>query len=260
MTSQDTARPTRDQSRVLPVAVLVAAVLQTVTPVVTIAGPGSSPGEGSGPELLITPVGWAFSIWGVIYTLAIVQAVAALVAGSPGSPRRQSAQLALYLGGAVWILLAGIDSSLATAAALTVMFGAAVVAVLTVAREEMDPPWLRRLTRAAVGLYAGWVTAAFFLNVSTALVDSGVVDAGDLAWQVVVLAVAVVTLLVLAVAARGPAAYAVAGVWAMIGIAVTARDNGDDTIVAATFVGTVLLVAVTTVIGLRRRRAPLPVL
>ena len=251
---------TSSRRRLLPVAVLVAAILQTVTPVVTIAGPGSSPGEGSGPELLITPVGWAFSIWGVIYTLAIVQAVAALVTRAHGSPRRQVAQLVLYLGGAVWIVLAGLDSSLATAGALAVMFGAAAVAVLAVAREEIDPPWLRRLTRAAVGLYAGWVTAAFFLNLSTALVDAGVVSADDLPWQVIVLGAAVLTLLVLTVAARGPVAYAAAGVWAMIGIAVTARDNGDDVIVATTFVGTVLLVAATAVIGLRRRRAPLPVL
>lgn len=260
MTTQEAARPSPTRSRALPIAVLVAAVLQTATPVVTIAGPGASPGEGSGPELLITPVGWAFSIWGVIYTLAIVQAVAALVTRSAGAERRQVAQLVLYLGGAVWIVLAGLDSSLATAGALTVMFGAAVVAVLAVAREEIDPPWLRRLTRAAVGLYAGWVTAAFFLNLSTALVDAGVVSADALPWQVVVLGVAVMTLLVLTVAARGPVAYAAAGVWAMIGIAVTARDNGDDAIVAATFAGTVLLVAVTTVMGLRRRRAPMPVL
>ncbi len=246
--------------RLLPVAVLVAAILQTVTPLVTINGPGSSPGEGSGPELLITPVGWAFSIWGVIYTLAIVQAIAALATRSPGSERRQVAQLVLYLGGAVWIVLAGLDSSLATAGALTVMFGAAVVAVLAVAREDLEPSWWRRMTRASVGLYAGWVTAAFFLNASTALVDTGAVSADELAWQVVVLGLAVVTLLVLTIASRGPVACAAAGVWAMIGIAVTARDNGDDVIVAATLVGTVLLVAVTAVIGLRRRRAPLPVL
>lgn len=260
MTTQAPARPTSARRRLLPVAVLVAAILQTVTPLVTINGPGSSPGEGSGPELLITPVGWAFSIWGVIYTLAIVQAVAALVTGSHGSQRRQVAQLVLYLGGAVWIVLAGLDSSLATAGALAVMFGAAVVAVLTVAREEIEPAWMRRLTRAAVGLYAGWVTAAFFLNVSTALVDAGAVSADELPWQVVVLGVAVATLLVLTVAARGPVAYAAAGVWAMIGIAVTARDNGDDAIVTATLLGTVLLVATTAVINLRGRKAPLPVL
>ena len=75
-----------------------------------------------------------------------------------------------------------------------------------------------------------------------------------------VLGVAVATLLVLTVAARGSVAYAAAGVWAMIGIAVTARDNGDDAIVTATLLGTVLLVATTAVINLRGRKAPLPVL
>lgn len=97
-------------------AVLAASILEVVAPVVTANGPGRSPGNGSGPELLITPVGWAFSIWGVIYTLAIVQAAAVLVVGSRAVPRRlQIDQLVLYLGGVLWIVLAGIDSSRATA-------------------------------------------------------------------------------------------------------------------------------------------------
>ncbi|WP_229052354.1 hypothetical protein [Aeromicrobium sp. Leaf350] len=254
-----TATPTR-QSRLLPVAVLVTAVLQAVAPVVTLAGPGTSPGGGSGPDLLITPVGWAFSIWGVIYTLAIVQAVAALVTGATGSERRQVAQVVLYLGGTAWIALAGLDSSIATAAALTVMFGAALVAVLAVEQETFERSWLGTLTRAAVGLYAGWVTAAFFLNVSTALVDLGAFEAGDVTWQVVVLGVAVLVLLGVTAAVHGSVAYAAAGVWAMIGISVTAQEDGTGEVAGATLVGIVLLVVATIVLGLRRRKAPLPVL
>ena len=106
--------------------VLAAAVAQIVAPVVTINGPGASPGSGSGPDLLITPVGWAFSIWGVIYTLAIVQAVSTMVKRDRRVPLRlQVDQIGLYLGGTLWILMAALDSSPDKFLALALMFGVA---------------------------------------------------------------------------------------------------------------------------------------
>ncbi|MDP2775415.1 MAG: hypothetical protein Q8O61_17815 [Nocardioides sp.] len=231
-------------TRALAWAVLAGAVLQVVAPVITINGPGSSPGNGSGPELLITPVGWAFSIWGVIYALAFAQAVAVLVRGADAVPRRlQVDQLVLYLGGALWIVLAGLDSSLATAAALLLMLVAAVDGLLTAARASLSPRWFRVLTRGAIGLYAGWVTAAFFLNASTALVDSGVVEADALPWQLGMLVAATVTLLALTFRARGIPTYAAAGTWALIGIAVTGVSDGTTEVTAVAVAAAVVLVA-----------------
>ncbi len=236
-------------------AVLAAAVLEVVAPLVTINGPGSSPGGGSGPDLLITPVGWAFSIWGVIYTVAIVQAVSVLVTRTGTVSRRLQVDLVvLYLGGAVWIVLAGLDSSAATAAALLVMFVAGVDAVLTVTRDAIAPHWLAVLTRASVGLYAGWVTAAFFLNVSTALVDADVVEADVVGWQLVVVAVAVATLLAVLVATRGNIAYAVAGTWAMVGIAVTGSSDGTTEVVVGAVVAAVLIVGTLAAVRLAAHR------
>lgn len=245
-----------DGTRGLAVLVLVASILEVVAPVVTINGPGSSPGAGSGPELLITPVGWAFSIWGVIYTLTIAQAVAVLVVGASAVPRRLQVDLAvLYLGGAVWIVLAGLDSSLATAAALLVMFVAAVDAVLTVARSGLAPRWFSVLTRAAVGLYAGWVGAAFFLNVSTALVDAGATSADSVGWQLVVVAVAVVTLVTVLARTGGNVAYAAAGTWAMLGIAVTGGSDGTRSVLVAGVAGAVVIVTAAVLLRARRTAA-----
>ena len=234
-TTRSTHAAARTGTQGLAWAVLVASVLEVVAPVVTISGPGASPAQGSGPELLITPVGWAFSIWGVIYTLAIVQAVATLVRGPGAVPRRLQVDLVvLYLGGALWMLLAALDSSIATALALLLMLVAAVDAVLTVGLttrgSSSEPGWFAVLTRAAVGLFAGWVTAAFFLNLSTALVDLEVVSAQSVGWQLGVLAVAAVTLLAVLVRTGGNVAYAAAGAWAMLGIAVTGRADGTTSV------------------------------
>ena len=246
--------PQHANGRRLAWAVLAAAVVEVVAPVVTINGPGSSPASGSGPELLITPVGWAFSIWGVIYTLAIIQAVAALVTRADVPRRLQVDLVVLYLGGALWIALAGLDSSAATAAALLLMLVAAVDAVLTVRRAPLAPRWFALLTVASVGLYAGWVTAAFFLNLSTASVDAGIVDAADVGWQLVVVVVAVATLMALIVMTRGNVAFAVAGTWAMIGIAVTGRSDGTDEVLVAALVAAAALVATVAAVRLSGRR------
>lgn len=257
VTTNETTVRRQDGLRWLAWAVLAASVLEVIAPLVTVNGPGSSPGGGSGPDLLITPVGWAFSIWGVIYALAIAQAIAVLVRGPRSVSRRLQIDLVvLYLGGALWIVLAGLDSSLATAGALLLMFVAAIDAVLTVARESVQPRWLDVLTRASVGLYAGWVTAAFFLNVSTALVDAGPVEADELPWQLVVLAVAIITLLVILVKTRGILTYAAAGAWAMVGIAVTGRDDGTNEVVIVAVAAAVVLVLTTIALNLARHRTP----
>jgi len=235
--------------------VLVAAVLEAVAPVVTISGPGASPGNGAGADLLITPQGWAFSIWGVIYTLAIVQAVAVVWRDESAVPRRlQVDQFVLYLGAVVWIAMAGLDDSVLTALALAVMLGAAIDAVLTAARHRCPARWATVLTRTAVGLYAGWVTAAFFLNVSTAAVSLDLADASTLPWQVVVLVVATLCLGAVLVLTRGVVAYAAAGVWALVGIAVTGVRDASDAVTVTAVVGAVVVVA-AALLGARRHGA-----
>ena len=238
-------------------AVLAAAVLQVAAPLVTFGATGETPGTDSGADLLISPVGWAFAIWGVIYTLAIAQAVAVLVRGPHEVSRRlQIGLIVLYLAGTAWIGLSETGSSLATAAALLVMLVAGVDAVLTVTRDAMTPHWFSALSRASVGLYAGWVTAAFFLNVSTALVDVGSFEARDLPWQLVVLVVAVATLLAITVLTRGNLTFAAAGAWALIGIAVTGRSDGTTEVTVLAMVSIALVAAAAVALRVTGRRTP----
>lgn len=248
---------TYDGTRPLAWAVLAASILQVIAPIITINGPGTSPGNGSGPELLITPAGWAFSIWGVIYALAIIQA-AVVLARHVEIPRRlQIDQIVLYLGGALWIALAALDNSLATAGALLLMLIAAVDGVITASGITLHPRWSTGLTRAAIGLYAGWVTAAFFLNASTALVDSGAVEADELGWQIIVLVIAAAALVNVTVLCDGILTYCAAGLWALLGIGVTGSSN-ETTEVVWVCVGAAVLLALTTIVArLRSMRTPI---
>lgn len=149
----------------------------------------------------------------------------------------------LYVGGAVWIAVAGVDSVLATAAVLVVMAVAATLAVLTVATLRGGPDWLRLLSRAAVGLYAGWVTAAVFRNVSTALAEVGPLSVRDTGWQVVALALAALALLAVTVLTGAVVTYPLAGAWAMLGISVTAAGDGTTAVLVTAVVSGLLLLA-----------------
>lgn len=258
VTALDQTRPApvRAGSRRLAWVVLAAAVAQVLAPVVTINGPGASPGSGSGPDLLITPVGWAFSIWGVIYALAIAQAVAALRPSTRPTPQRlQVDQVVLYLAAVVWIVVAATDSSTATFLALAVMLAAALDGVLTLRRAALAPRWFELLTRAAFGLFAGWVSAAFFLNLSTAMVDWGWFAADDVPWQVTVLAAAAVLLAAFVLLGR-LAAYAVAGLWALFGIVVTGISDGTGEVVVAGAVAAVVVLGAVVVALRATPRSP----
>lgn len=247
-TSTSTADSTpAEQHRPLAWAVLATAVLQVVAPAITISGPGSSPGNGAGAELLITPVGWAFSIWGLIYTLAIVQAVSALLSADVRVPPRfQVDQVVLYSAAVLWIFMAALDSSTLTFLALAVMFGAALDGVRTLARSTLEPRRHRWITRAAFGLFAGWVSAAFFLNLSTAMVGWGLVDADEVRWQLVVVAVATLVLVGVVLTTALPT-YAAAGLWALVGIIVTGVDDGTRAVVVSGAVAAVVLAVATAV-------------
>lgn len=257
MTTRQTSAPSsRRGTRPLAWVLLGAAILQVVAPLVAFGASGGTPGSDSGADLLISPVGWAFAIWGVIYTLALAQAIAVLVRGAHEVSRRlQIGLIVLYLAGALWIGMSETGSSLATAAALLLMLVAGVDAVLTVTRDAIAPRWFAGLSRASVGLYAGWVTAAFFLNASTALVDLGSFEPGDLPWQLVVLVVAVVTLLAITWVTRGNAAFAAAGAWALIGIAVTGRADGTIEVTMLAVVAIVLVAAAAIAVRVADRRS-----
>lgn len=224
-----------------PWVLLAAALLQVAAPAVQSLLDVAQPADGS-DDLLITPVGWTFSIWGVIYLLAIVHAVVALRVGDGiDDPRFVRDLIALYVGAAIWIAASATGSSLATLIVLAVMTWFAIDAArLANGAGAADPAWTGTLARATSGLYAGWVSAAVFLNVGTAALEIGLGDADQHGWQVVLLVMAAIFALSVNAMLSHTPAYAVAIVWALIGI--VAGTTGEST--AATVVAAVALVAV----------------
>ncbi|WP_238418777.1 MFS transporter [Gordonia sp. 'Campus'] len=252
--------PTRISGPITWLAVFLA-VAQVLAPIVPFSGLGASPNE-STTDLLITPAGWTFSIWSLIYLLSIVFAVAVAWKGATGtgSPRRLLIDLEVaFAGAAVWILMSAAEWTWATPIVLTVM----TVALLDAARIAAGPAdasvsrWLRVLTRVLVGVYAAWATAAVFQNWAAAI-GADLADPRSLGWQLAVLVTcAVVGLAVTAAVGSVLVAYPLTLIWAFVGIIATAQ--GVTTAVVGVAVGTIVaLVVTTTAVTVLRRRASAP--
>ena len=214
----------------------------------------------------IVPVGWAFSIWGVIMLLSLGWAVwaerAAPRAGQGSSEDDVSAQLArpllvVFAGFSLWIAAAEIEPVWATLVVFVLML-AGLLAAGRIALAQHDAirrwsPTGRLLLWTLLGLYTGWSSVAIWLNLTTALTTSGAPLTGALgvAGQLAVLAAAVAAAVALLVGARRAPVLALSGAgavaWAFVGSALGAAAQGEPTLAVAALVGTAIVVAAAVV-------------
>ena len=179
----------------------------------------------TGPGQAITPPSLFFAIWGAIILGCLATAAASWWRYQTPLFRAAAWPLVVAQAGfSVWLVFAGLEAVNATAAAVgTVATFAVIVASLVVAmsrirRVEGSPRWL---VAGTVGLYAGWSSAAIWLNLVTclpvSLAESPIVQSLGIVG-------AAVTVVVIIVRVRPYAAYVIAVVWALVGIALSAAQ------------------------------------
>lgn len=248
--SPTTHRPSlASRARRWTVAVLAAA--QVLAAVVASVLGGGRPTGSSGADasdLLITPAGYAFSIWGLVVAACLAYAAYQLPAGRGDEPpyRRVAWPLAGVMACFVaWLVLAATAPVWTTAAVFALMLVLLVVAYDTALRHRrlMRLPG-RLLLLGALGVYTGWAAVAVPVNVASALVEAGAPTAGGgaVAWQAGVLAVALGAGVAVVRRWRARAASTLAVVWALMAVAfgAGARDGGA-VLAAAAAVGAVAL-------------------
>jgi len=205
---------------------------------------------------LVTPAGYTFSIWGVIYVLLLVFIVyQALPRNREESFLRKVSFLFVLSGilNASWLFLWHYE----LIAFSTVLMFALLATLIAI--------YLRlNIGRAAVSLkekvcvhvpfsvYLGWITVASIANVAVALTAAGWSGGGveNVTWAVLVVIVALVIALAV-VTTRKDVAYALVIVWALAGIMSKQMEN--QTIVLTTEVGVaIVLIAIAAVAVLSR--------
>ncbi len=174
---------------------------------------------------LITPAGYVFSIWGVIYVLLAIFAVYQAMPARREEPLLGKIGWLFVLGSAAniaWLFLWHYLQVVPSLAAMFALLGTLIAIYLRLDIGRSDAPRGERLyVHLPFSVYLGWITVAPIANVSAALVSLGWggLGLGEATWAVLVIAVAVLITLAV-VATRRDIAYSLVIVWALAGIAV----------------------------------------
>jgi|YNPBryunderm2012_1023409.scaffolds.fasta_scaffold01446_7 hypothetical protein len=207
-------------------AALAQAVLPSLPALTGWGVPIGSRANAEGPPL-ISPAGYAFSIWGPIFAWCLAYAVwqALPAQGSDPLARRAGWWFAAAMAGcALWAAVFQAGGPVWLTAVILALIAASAIGAL--ARASALPLPLRRdglwLFAAPLGLLAGWVTIAAFVNLASALSVAGLQSLRNPASPLPPALVAVATAAALAVIARTRPfpTYALAVVWALVAVLV----------------------------------------
>jgi len=193
----------------------------------------------------ITPAGYVFSIWGVIYILLGTFVVfQALPSQKEKNYHERIGWLFVFssLLNIAWLFLWQFEY-LGLSVILMFLLLAALIAIYLRLNIGQSPVPLRERLAVHVpfSVYLGWITIASIANVTVTLVsvewDGFGISQETWAFLVVIIAL-LITLLV--VATRKDLAYGLVVVWALLGIAV--KQSGNQNIVTTTEIGAVVIV------------------
>ena len=226
----------------LLLAILAMVAAPALTPAFTGYDPGTFPVRIERPA--IQPAGYAFSIWGLIYLWLLAHAAFGLLKRRNDRAFLRPALPLLVSGllGSVWLAIASSAPITATFVIL-VMGGLAMLAYL-----RADQTQDRWLLAAPLAIYAGWLTAACGVSVGVILAGYGVLSNTGAALLMLTVVIAVA----LFVQARRPKmpVYGATVVWAAVGVVLA--NWADTPIVAYTAALGAVMVALWTLITLRR--------
>jgi len=251
----------------LILACLIAAPLQPVAGAFSVlTGWGRPIGEMSAATSTpVIPAGYAFSIWGVIFALSIAFAVWQALPNGRASAlaSRVRAPLTLAIvGNLAWMITAQLTPNGWHLVALIVVILAGSLWALFASRGASAASAFERwVVLPYVGLFAGWVTAATFANVSGAMRASGFDWSGVEGTLAAVVLLAIAGLLVARVLDRtgGSPWYAGAAGWALVAIVVANLERAEgQLLVAAAATLTLLAVLAVSFLAMRRPGGPLP--
>ena len=205
---------------------------------------------------LVTPAGFTFSIWGVIYTLLALFTVYQLLPRNRDKPFLSQIGLFFALSSVCnvcWLFLWHYDYvtysvvlMLALLLSLIIVYRRLGIGKTAVSLKELS------FVRLPFSVYLGWISIATIANVSVALTAVSWDGWGlePAAWAVAIVCVALLLSLAM-LATRKDIAYCFVVAWALLGI--MSNQSGNESIVLASEIGIVLILAAigVTVVGSR---------
>ncbi len=208
---------------------------------------------------LITPAGYVFSIWGVIYILLGVFVVFQALPSEKGKDYQKRIGWLFVLSSLLniaWLFLWQFEY-LSLSVVLMFLLLASLIAIYLRLDIGKSVVLLREklAVHAPFSVYLGWITIASIANVAVTLVSVNWDGFGinQETWAILIIVVALlVTLLV--VATRRDVAYGLVIIWALVGIALNQSGNPNIVMIAEISAG-IAAVALAASILLRRLRS-----
>lgn len=193
---------------------------------------------------LITPAGYVFSIWGIIYILLGVFVVFQALPNHKGSDYHGKIGWLFVLSSLfniVWLFLWQFEYLIFSVAIMFLLLASLIAVYLRLKIGKSAATFREKLAvHMPFSVYLGWITIASIANVSVMLVslnwDGFGVSAESWATLVIIVAL-IITLLI--IATRRDVAYALVIIWALVGIAV--KQSSNQTILMLTEISAVII-------------------
>jgi benzodiazapine receptor len=209
---------------------------------------------------LITPAGYVFSIWGIIYILIGAFVVFQALPSQQGKGFQKSVGWLFVLSSIaniVWLFLWQFEY---LSFSVVVIFLLLATLILIYLRLNIGKSAVSLREKLAVhvpfSVYLGWITIASIANVSVFLVSENWdgFGIGAETWATLIIVVALI-LTVLVLATRKDIAYSLVIIWALVGIAV--KQSGNQNIVTLTEASAIIVLvalAATILLGKLKRK------
>lgn len=210
---------------------------------------------------LITPAGYTFAIWGIIYVLLGVFTIYQALPSQQGKEYQKKIGwlfVVTSLTNIIWIFLWQLEYLSVSVAFIFLLLFSLILIYLRLGIGKTKVPLAEKLaTHLPFSVYLGWITVAAIANVAVALVSYNWDGFGisSETWATVVLAMAL-TITLLMLVTRRDLAYSLVVIWALVGI--NTKQNGNQTVTWLTEITAaiiaVALVLVVLVTLMRKRK------
>ena len=209
---------------------------------------------------LITPAGYVFSIWGIIYVLLGVFVVFQALPSQAGKDYHKRIGWLFVLSSLLniaWLFLWQFEYLSLSVVLMFLLLASLIAIYLRVKIGKSTVPLREKLAvHTPFSVYLGWITIASIANVAVTLVSVGWDGFGisQETWATLIIIVALL-ITVLVVALRKDLAFGLVIIWALVGIAV--KQSGNQTIVMTAEIGAIIVaiaLAASILLAILRRK------
>ena len=226
------------------IAFIITVLVNSLAGSTTILGGKNTAVISDSNPTLITPAGYVFSIWGIIYVLLGIFIVFQALPSQKGRSYQKRIGPLFVLSSIlniVWVFLWQYEF---LAYSVVIMFLLLATLITIYLRLDIGKSIVSKLEKLAVqtsfSVYLGWITIASIANVAVTLVSANWNGFGiaQETWAILIIIIALLIAL-LVLATRRDLAYGLVIIWALVGIAV--KQSGNQNIVLIAGISAILI-------------------